>query len=62
MGLTVVQVPDTKLRREITSFWYPTWLAQPAALVPGSKLSGCTHHTTRQWKRRIERSPLTTNW
>src|SRR5579875_1100938 len=25
-------------RREIKSFWYPTWLAQPAALVPGSKL------------------------
>ena len=25
-------------RREIRSFWYPTWLAQPAALVPGSKL------------------------
>ena len=25
-------------RREIRSFWYPTWLAQAAALVPGSKL------------------------
>jgi len=25
-------------RREIRSFWYPTWLAQPAALVAGSKL------------------------
>ena len=25
-------------RREVTSFWYPTWLAQPAALVPGSRL------------------------
>jgi hopanoid biosynthesis associated radical SAM protein HpnJ len=25
-------------RREIRSFWYPTWLAQPAALVPDSKL------------------------
>ena len=25
-------------RREIKSFWYPTWLAQPAALIPGSKL------------------------
>src|SRR5213083_2776058 len=24
--------------REIKSFWYPTWLAQPAALVPGSRL------------------------
>jgi len=25
-------------RREIRSFWYPTWLAQPAALVEGSRL------------------------
>ena len=25
-------------RREIRSFWYPTWLAQPAACVPGSML------------------------
>jgi hopanoid biosynthesis associated radical SAM protein HpnJ len=25
-------------KREIKSFWYPTWLAQPAALVEGSKL------------------------
>jgi hopanoid biosynthesis associated radical SAM protein HpnJ len=25
-------------KREITSYWFPTWLAQPAALVPGSKL------------------------
>jgi hopanoid biosynthesis associated radical SAM protein HpnJ len=25
-------------RREIKSFWYPTWLAQPAALIPESKL------------------------
>lgn len=25
-------------RREVRSFWYPTWLAQPAALVAGSKL------------------------
>jgi hopanoid biosynthesis associated radical SAM protein HpnJ len=25
-------------KREIKSFWYPTWLAQPAALVPDSKL------------------------
>src|SRR6202161_1265580 len=25
-------------RREIRSFWYPPWLAQPAALVEGSKL------------------------
>ena len=25
-------------RREIKSFWFPTWLAQPAALIPGSTL------------------------
>ena len=25
-------------RREVKSYWYPTWLAFPAALVPGSKL------------------------
>ena len=25
-------------RREVRSFWYPTWLAQAAALVPGSRL------------------------
>ncbi len=25
-------------RREIKSFWFPTWLAQPAALVPNSTL------------------------
>ena len=31
-------------RREIRSFWYPTWLAQPAALVPGSKLMDCPPH------------------
>src|ERR1043166_8055103 len=28
-------------RREVTSFWYPTWLAQPTALVPGAKLLDC---------------------
>ncbi len=31
-------------KREITSFWYPTWLAQPAALVPGSKLLDAPPH------------------
>src|SRR5262249_8767873 len=25
-------------RREVRSFWFPTWLAQPAAMVPGSSL------------------------
>ena len=28
-------------RREVTSFWYPTWLAQPAALTPNSRLLDC---------------------
>jgi hopanoid biosynthesis associated radical SAM protein HpnJ len=31
-------------RREIRSFWYPTWLAQPAALVPGSRLLDAPAH------------------
>lgn len=31
-------------KREIRSFWYPTWLAQPAALVPGSKLVDAPPH------------------
>lgn len=31
-------------KREIRSFWYPTWLAQPAALVAGSKLLDCPPH------------------
>lgn len=31
-------------RREVTSFWYPTWLAQPAALVPDSQLLDCPPH------------------
>ena len=28
-------------KREVTSFWYPTWLAQPAALVPDCRLMDC---------------------
>ena len=31
-------------RREIRSFWYPTWLAQPAALVDGSTLIDAPPH------------------
>ena len=31
-------------RREVRSFWYPTWLAQPAALVEGSKLIDAPSH------------------
>jgi len=33
-------------KREIRSFWYPTWLAQPAALVPNSKLIDAPPHGT----------------
>src|SRR5262249_1724947 len=38
-------------RREIRSYWYPTWLAQAAALVPGSKLIDAAPH-------RIELDPI----
>jgi hopanoid biosynthesis associated radical SAM protein HpnJ len=31
-------------RREIKSFWYPTWLAQPAALIENSKLIDAPPH------------------
>ncbi|MBI1869116.1 MAG: hopanoid biosynthesis associated radical SAM protein HpnJ [Methylocystis sp.] len=34
-------------RREIRSFWYPTWLAQPAALVEGSKLIDAPPHNLK---------------
>ncbi|MBV8563968.1 MAG: hopanoid biosynthesis associated radical SAM protein HpnJ [Methylobacteriaceae bacterium] len=34
-------------RREIRSYWYPTWLAQPAALVGGSRLIDAPPHGTR---------------
>ena len=30
--------------REVTSYWYPTWLAQPAALTPNAKLLDCPPH------------------
>ena len=31
-------------RREMKSFWFPTWLAQPAALVEGSRLIDAPPH------------------
>src|SRR5260370_40725556 len=31
-------------KREFRSSWYPTWLAQPAALVPDGKLMDCPPH------------------
>src|SRR3954447_17876990 len=33
-----------QMRREVKSFWYPTWLAQPAAMVEGSKLIDAPPH------------------
>jgi hopanoid biosynthesis associated radical SAM protein HpnJ len=33
-----------QMRREVRSFWYPTWLAQPAALVEGSKMIDAPPH------------------
>jgi hopanoid biosynthesis associated radical SAM protein HpnJ len=33
-------------KREIKSFWFPTWLAQPAALVENSKLIDAPPHRT----------------
>ncbi|HEV8441274.1 MAG TPA: hopanoid biosynthesis associated radical SAM protein HpnJ [Methylomirabilota bacterium] len=46
-------------RREIRSFWYPTWLAQPAALVAGSRLvdappDGLTLDAVRPLARRYD--------
>ena len=31
-------------KREITSYWFPIWLARPAALVDGSKLMDAPAH------------------
>jgi hopanoid biosynthesis associated radical SAM protein HpnJ len=31
-------------KREVRSYWYPTWLAQPAALVEGSRLIDAPPH------------------
>jgi hopanoid biosynthesis associated radical SAM protein HpnJ len=33
-----------QMKREVRSFWYPTWLAQPAALVADSKLIDAPPH------------------
>jgi len=33
-----------QMKREVRSFWYPTWLAQPAAMVPGSRLIDAPAH------------------
>ncbi len=31
-------------RREVRSFWYPTWIAQPAAMIEGSRLVDAPPH------------------
>ncbi|CAN5129661.1 hopanoid biosynthesis associated radical SAM protein HpnJ [soil metagenome] len=33
-----------QMKREVRSFWYPTWLAQPAALIEGSRLIDAPAH------------------
>jgi len=33
-----------QMKREVRSFWFPTWLAQAAAMVPGSKLIDAPPH------------------
>ena len=33
-----------QMKREVKSFWYPTWLAQPAAMVAGSRLIDAPAH------------------
>lgn len=33
-----------QMKREVKSFWYPTWLAQPAAMVEGSRLIDAPAH------------------
>ena len=44
-------------KREIRSFWYPTWLAQPAALVPGQPLIDApADGTDRRGRARRSRS------
>jgi hopanoid biosynthesis associated radical SAM protein HpnJ len=36
-----------QMKREVKSFWYPTWLAQAAAMVEGSKLIDAPPHRLR---------------
>ena len=52
-------------RREVRSFWYPTWLAQAAALVPDSNLidappDGLTREEVIQRAARHEHSVVQT--
>ena len=36
-----------QMKREVRSFWYPTWLAQPAALIENSKLIDAPPHNLK---------------
>ena len=50
-------------KREIKSFWYPTWLAQPAALIPETchePETGLTEigRSTQRVRRSSQPSPL----
>jgi hypothetical protein len=48
-----------QMKREVRSFWYPTWLAQPAAMVEGSRLIDAPRTTragttsSMRWTTRI---------
>src|ERR1700760_3250085 len=43
-------------KREVRSFWFPTWLAQPAALIDGARLVDAPpHDQTRDDVLRIAR-------
>lgn len=33
-----------QMKREVKSFWYPTWIAQPAAMIEGSRLIDAPAH------------------
>src|SRR5258706_14129103 len=35
-----------QMKREVKSFWFPTWLAQAAAMVPGSRIIDAPPHNT----------------
>jgi hypothetical protein len=42
-------------KREIKSFWFPTWLAQSAALVPNSRLLDAPADEITEIRRAVER-------
>ena len=48
-------------KREIKSFWYPTWLAQPAALVANSKLIDAPPHNIKLAEI-VPPRPTTSTW